>query len=61
MELKVGDRVTRKNVNAFRYMQGIKGIIVEITYDGRNKIKWDVKNKTGQQHSTIQTKFITKL
>ena len=50
---KVGDTVTRANINAFRYMQGIKGEIVEKTPDGRNKIKWEVVAANGQQHSTI--------
>lgn len=56
-----GDRVTRKNVNAFRYMQGINGTIVYITYDDRCYIRWDTKASTGQQHSTIQKKYLTHL
>lgn len=59
--LKVGDKVTRKNINAFRYMQGIIGEIVEKTTDGRNKIKWEVVASNGQQHSTIQDKFLIKV
>ena len=59
-EFKVGDKVTRKNVNAFRYMQGINGVIVEKTIDGRNKIKWPVIQSNGQQHSTIQDKYLIK-
>lgn len=58
-EIKVGDRVTRKNVNAFRYMQGINGTVVSITYDKRCFIKWDIKANTGQQHSTINPKFLS--
>lgn len=58
---KVGDKVTRKNINAFRYMQGIVGEIVEKTPDGRNKIKWEVIASNGQQHSTIQDKFLNKV
>lgn len=42
-------------------MQGINGTVVEKTYDGRNKIKWDIKTNTGQEHSTIQTKFLKKV
>lgn len=54
---KEGDRVTRKNVNAFRYMQGACGTIVKVMGD-RCKIKWDEINTTGQQHSTINKKFL---
>lgn len=60
-KLMVGDTVVRKQVNAFRYHRSVKGVIVEITSDGRNRIRWDDKNKTGQQHSTIQTKFLQKI
>lgn len=55
---KVGDRVKRAQVNAFKYHREMTGTIVEITYDGRNKIKWDEKNTTGQQHSTVLSKFL---
>lgn len=55
---KIGDRVTRKPVNNFD-RSGMKGIIVEIN-GNRNKIKWDEKQDTGQQHSTIQSKFLIK-
>ena len=58
-KFEVGDRVTRAKINAFRYGKG-NGVIVEITHDGRNKIKWDEVNTTGQQHSTIQSRFLVK-
>lgn len=72
--MKKGDRVTRKNVNSFRYNQGIYGTIIRVNEDGRCYIKWDTfrqttyryyyKGKsftkvTNQQHSTIQQKFLT--
>gem|GEM_PF-5467989 len=57
---RIGDRVIRKPVNNFD-RSGMKGTIVAITYDYRNKIKWDEKQKTGQQHSTIQSIFLTKV
>lgn len=60
MDFEKGDRVTRAKINAFRYGKG-NGTIVEIKKDGRNKIKWDDVNTTGQQHSTIQSKFLVKL
>lgn len=56
---RIGDRVTRKPVNNFD-RSGMKGTIVAITYDYRNKIKWDEKQRTGQQHSTIQSKYLIK-
>jgi hypothetical protein len=56
----IGDRVTRKPVNNFD-RSGMKGTIVAITPDYRNKIKWDEKQRTGQQHSTIQSKFLIKV
>lgn len=58
---EVGDKVTRANINAFRYMQSINGVIVEKTADGRNKIKWDVVAGNGQRHSTIQDRYLIKL
>lgn len=58
---QVGDKVTRANINAFRYMQSINGEIVEKTKDGRNKIKWEVVAGNGQQHSTIQDRYLIKL
>ena len=57
---KIGDRVTRKPVNNFD-RSGMQGTIVAITFYYRNKIKWDVKQKTGQQHSTIQSKYLIKI
>lgn len=60
-EFKVGDKVTRKNINAFKYMQGINGEIVEKTSDGRNKIKWEVKASNGQCHSSIKDDFLIKI
>ncbi len=53
-EIKVGSIVTRKLVwyNDFR-----NGEVVEII-DDRCKIKWDEKRQTGQQHSTINKKFL---
>jgi len=56
---KIGDRVTRRPVNNFSRC-GAVGTIVEITSDYRNKIKWDEKQSNGQQHSTIQSKFLMK-
>lgn len=56
-----GERVTRKQVNAFQYHRYQEGTIIEKTPEGRNKIKWDDKTDTGQQHSTIQDKFLTHL
>jgi hypothetical protein len=55
-----GDRVTRKKVNAFRYSEG-NGTVVSINPDGRVFIKWDKVASTGQQHSTIQPKFLHKI
>ena len=57
---KIGDTVTRKPVNNFD-RSGMKGVVVETKeYNGYYtcKIKWEVKQETGQQHSTIQTKFL---
>ena len=65
MQFKVGDRVTRRKVNAFRYNLGYIGTVVEIKKDGRCFIKWDEKSGKygipgiGQQHSTINPKFLT--
>lgn len=56
---EINDRVTRKPVNNFN-RSGMKGTIVQIMNDGRNYIKWDIKQPTGQQHSTIQSKFLIK-
>lgn len=49
---KVNDRVSRKDGSKKH------GVIVELTYDGRCKIKWDEVQRTGQQHSTINPKFL---
>lgn len=56
----VKDRVTRKAVNNFS-QDGSIGTVVEILPGDRCKIKWDVKSSTGQQHSTIQFKFLSKV
>lgn len=58
---KLNDRVTRKNVNAFRYMQGIDGRVVSIKPGNRCYIKWDIQASTGQQHSTISERFLRKI
>ncbi len=58
---KVGDRVTRKKVNAFRYSPDIIGTIVEIKEGKRYRIQWDEKASTGQQHSTISERFLMKV
>jgi hypothetical protein len=59
--IEIGDRVKRRPVNAFRYSSDNIGTVVGKTTDGRNKIKWDIKAKTGQQHSTIQSRFLIKM
>lgn len=56
-EITVGDFVRRKKVNAFRYHQEMVGIVLKIT-DGRAYIRWEIKQRTGQQHSTIQLRFL---
>lgn len=58
--MKIGDRVTRKKINAFRYSVG-NGTVVSIEEDKRIKVRWDKKASNGQQHSTIQEKFLIKL
>ena len=60
-DFKVNDRVTRKPIQAFKYMQGITGTIINIDKWGKCKIKWDIKASTGQQHSTIDQRFLIKL
>ena len=60
-EINIGDRVRRGNINAFRYNQEVSGIVVLKTSDGRNYIKWYEKASNGQQHSTIQSKFLIKI
>lgn len=57
IEFKIGYRVTRKPVNNFS-RDGMIGTIVE-ELENRSKIKWDKKASTGQQHSTIQNRFLT--
>lgn len=51
---KVGDRVKRKN----GYQ--VCGEVVEVS-DISCKIKWDEIASNGQQHSTIQFKFLVKV
>lgn len=58
--ITVGDRVKRSDKQAFRYSKG-EGTVIEITQDDRCKIKWDEKASTGQQHSTIQKRFLITL
>ena len=57
-KMKVGDRVTRSKLNAFRYHREMNGTVISITHDNRCYIKWDEKNTTGQQHSTVNPKFL---
>lgn len=66
IELKKGDRVTRKSVNNFKSMAGEPGTIVTVFHsnhstdkNSRAYIRWDRINKTGQQHSTVQFRFLT--
>jgi len=57
----VGDRVSRKPINNFKSQSDEVGTIVNIfTLASRAKIKWDKKSNNGQQHSTIQLKFLDK-
>lgn len=59
-QLQIGSRVQRRPVNNFD-RSGMVGTVVEFVQENRVKIKWDVKQSNGQQHSTIQIKFITKV
>ncbi len=56
----VGDRVKRKPVNNFD-RNGGEGTIIKTLPGNRNYIKWDIKQATGQQHSTIQSKFLDRI
>lgn len=58
-QILVGDRVQRKPINNFD-RSGMIGTVVELVPPNRVKIKWDVKQSNGQQHSTIQTRFLIK-
>ena len=54
-----GCRVSRKPVQNFKHQSHEEGTVVELKYNKTAAyIKWDRKNKTGQQHSTIQLKFL---
>jgi hypothetical protein len=57
-EFKIGDRVRRKKCPDY---QCNKGTIESINEYGRCYIIWDEKSDNGQQHSTLQQKFLDPL
>lgn len=75
-KFQIGDRVTRSKEHPYhKDFNGLVGTVVECVGRKRYKIKWDKKSgkwlpnyssgvfvpDAGQQHSTIQAKFLTKV
>lgn len=52
-----GSRVIRSKLNAFRYHRHVEGTVIKVIGE-RCYIKWDEINTTGQQHSTVNKKFL---
>lgn len=55
----IGDKVQRKMIGAFRYDRRVGEVV--LVFEDRLKIKWETPASTGQQHSTVQMKYIEKI
>lgn len=75
-KFKIGDRVTRSKKHPhYKNFIGLIGTVAEVLSSDRYKVKWDKKSgkwipnlrfgkfiaDSGQQHSTLQAKFLTKV
>lgn len=61
VELEVGDTVLRKwHWKENNTGENVQGKVVEKLSHKRCKIKWNLKASNGQQHTTIQDKFLVK-